>query len=96
MQLRDEEYDTEEDVRARDLMSPRQYLAYLKANSDAERGKSGYHGVAGRSNNRWQSRITGVAVWLPHPMQTCDSEPLVATDPCVLRTCACYRCCWGL
>ena len=68
MQLLDEDYNTPEVARARDMMTARQYLAHLKANSDAERGKSGFHGVAGRSNNRWQSRITGVAVCIPAPM----------------------------
>lgn len=63
MQLENEDYDTPELVKARTELSSRQYLAYLKANSDAERGKSGYHGVAMRSNDRWQARITGVAVW---------------------------------
>lgn len=69
MQLDDEDYDDPKHKVPRDILSARQYLAYLKSNSDAERGKSGYHGVAMRSNDRWQARITGVAVRLcPHPI----------------------------
>lgn len=46
----------------REVMTKRQYVAHIKSRSDADRGKSGYHGVAKRKSDRWQSRITGVAV----------------------------------
>jgi hypothetical protein len=57
-----EDYMSEEEVELRQLLSKRQYVAYLKSRSDADRGRSGFHGVAQRANGKWQSRITGVAV----------------------------------
>lgn len=84
MQLDDEDYDNPEDKYARETLSSRQYLAFLKANSDAERGKSGYHGVAMRSNDRWQSRITGVAVRYP-PLAS--SFRFASSNRCTLATC---------
>jgi hypothetical protein len=62
LQFPEAEYMDADEVKYRKLYTAKQYLAYLKATSDAERGKSGFHGVAMRGNGRWQSRITGVAV----------------------------------
>lgn len=58
-------YTSDRDDELRNRLNHLQYVAYLKSTSDADRGRSGQHGVSKRSNGRWQSRITGIAVCLP-------------------------------
>ena len=74
MQLLDEDYNTPEVARARYMMTARQYIAHLRANSDAERGKSGFHGLMARSNNRWEVHI-GSVVCIPAPMHARLTAP---------------------
>jgi hypothetical protein len=57
-------YANERDEELRMRLNHLQYVSYLKSTSDADRGRSGQHGVSKRSNGRWQSRITGIAVKL--------------------------------
>lgn len=59
------DYDTPEDLKYRARLNEVQYVALLKSQSDADRGKSNYHGVSRRNNGKWQSRITGIAVRSP-------------------------------
>lgn len=62
MQFRAEDYDGEEDQKMMSFMNDRQFVAWLKARSDAERGDNRYLGVNKRANGRWQSRVTGKVV----------------------------------
>ena len=75
-----------EEERLRELMTKQQYVAHIKSRSDADRGMSGYHGVAKRKNGRWQSRITGVAVRLALCKPLCtrpvQSHVLVLSSVC--------------
>lgn len=62
MQFDGADYMTEEEIDNRCRLSQREFVAHLKATSDADRGKSNYHGVSRRENGKWQARISGVAV----------------------------------
>lgn len=62
VQFEESLYMGAEEAGLREVMTKRQYVAHIKSRSDADRGKSGFHGVAKRKSDRWQSRITGVAV----------------------------------
>ena len=61
-QFKASDYDSPEDKEYRSRLNEVQYVALLKSQSDADRGKSNFHGVSRRNNGKWQSRITGIAV----------------------------------
>lgn len=56
-----------EDEEQRARMNVTQYVNYLKATSDAQRGKSSFRGVSQRESGRWQARMSGVSVRTPPP-----------------------------
>ena len=62
MQFAKREYESKGDIEKRESMNNVQYVAYLKSTSNADRGKAKYHGVSKRTNGKYQSRITGIAV----------------------------------
>lgn len=62
MQFERDDYNSEQEVRLRDFCNNAQYVAALKALSDAEQGGNRYFGVSSRGNGKWQARVTGKVV----------------------------------
>jgi hypothetical protein len=61
------DYGAHEETHIRDSLNHVQYVSYLKSTSDADRGKSNFHGVSKRGKGKWQSRITSIAVRIQRP-----------------------------